>query len=495
MQRALEARSGSRATTSRLVSTYFDTSTRDLARSGLTLRVREDANGFTQTVKSGRLAQSGDVSVFARGEWEDPIRTAAPDPAAPHSGHLIDPALVGRLLPVFRTVVERRKIDLHPMPETHIEAAVDRGRIQAIVRDTIEPISEIELELKGGSPVALYDLALDLMKVAPLHLDLRSKAERGYLLASNETTPIEPAHSASLDLDPSLSGDEALRRIGCACLMQVIRNEPAVLAGIGEGIHQMRVAVRRLRAILSAFSTYLPEDERRVVSDELRWLADALGAARNLDAFESALLAPAHDALGDANGIDALTAVTESRRRAAFVKAGRAVRSTRYTRLLLTQFRWFEGCLWRHGDITTGLEEPIGDVAEHVLGRRRRVAKRRGKHFAAQSGSERHRLRIALKKLRYASELLSALYEPDNVGRFTKRLKKLQNHLGDVNDVRVAHDIVDELAKPTQPDSPAIMNAGEALIGWHEQRLAKREPKLRTELRQLLEAEPFWTES
>src|SRR5205823_3250262 len=136
-----------------------------------------------------------------------------------------------------------------------------------------------------------------------------------------------------------LSGDDALRRIGGACLEQLLKNEAAVLAGLPEGIHQMRVAMRRLRAVLSAFGRLLPADQRRSVSEELRWLGSALGPARNLDVFAAMLLAAE-----DPGGVAALTEAAERRRHAAYAKAAWAVRSRRFTALMLRQRRWFEGC-------------------------------------------------------------------------------------------------------------------------------------------------------
>ncbi|MBV9827103.1 MAG: CHAD domain-containing protein [Alphaproteobacteria bacterium] len=476
---------------SRLVSTYFDTADHDLKSRGMVLRIREADGGFIQTVKSGRAQASDTDAAFARGEWEDAVAGNGPDATAPNSGRYIDAALVGRLIPVFRTEVERRKVDLAAESDTQIEAAIDRGFIHSIVRDAKEPISEVELELKSGSANLLYDVALDLLAEAPLRLSLVSKGERGYLLAANETTPIEAVHSPELTIDPTISGNEALRRIGIACLMQMAQNEPAVLAGLGEGIHQMRVAVRRLRAILSAFGKYLPAEARRAVSGELRWLADAMGAARNLDAFETSLLPPAQKALGDEAGLEALTAAAGADRREAFAKSGRAVRSTRFTRLLLQQFRWFEACEWREQGASPELEQPIADLAATVLDRRRRAAKRCSRNLADQSPADRHKLRIALKKLRYSTELLAALYADADVDRFTKRLKRLQSHLGDANDIRVAHEIVHELAARRR--NPELVTIGEAMLDWHEQRIADLEPRLHKEVERLLAVSRFWS--
>ncbi len=263
------------------------------------------------------------------------------------------------------------------------------------------------------------------------------------------------------------------------------------MAGLGEGIHQMRVAARRLRAILSTFGKLLPEGERRWASEQLRWLADALGPARNLDVFETSLLAPARRALGDDGALEKLMTEAERQRRAAYRKAARAVRSTRYTGLMLRLLRWFESCGWREGKSGADLEQRIDAIAARVLKHRRRVARKRSKDFVGQSAEQRHRLRIALKKLRYGAELLASLYEGNAVDRFVKRVKRLQDDLGGANDVRVGHDILAELVPPAQRNG-ALAKAGRRVLDWHEHRLAHSEPKLRKHLRRLFETEPFW---
>jgi triphosphatase len=490
LERALSARAASGVgPPAELVSTYFDTPDRALACRGLALRVRERDGHFVQTVKSGPAGAG--APALARGEWEDAIAGAEPDPRAAESGRFIAGDIGERLTPLFRTEVDRRIIELSPDAGTSIEASIDRGRIRVGGKGATERISEVELELKSGPAAALYDVALDLLAVAPVRLEWRSKAERGYRLASEEPGMIEAAHAAPLLLDPALSGDVALQRIGLACLDQIRRNEAAVVAELGEGIHQMRVAVRRLRAILSTFGKLLPESERRWASAELRWLADALGPARNLDVFETALLAPAQRALEDDGALERLMAEAERRRRAAYRKAARAIRATRYTGLMLRLLRWFDSCGWRAGDGATGLGQPIDAIAARLLKERRRVARKRSKRFGKQSAEQRHRLRIALKKLRYGAELLASLYEPNAVDRFVKQVKRLQDDLGKANDVRVGHDIVAALARPAARNG-AIAAAGRRMLDWHERRLARGEPKLRKHLGRLFETEPFW---
>jgi CHAD domain-containing protein len=308
---------------------------------------------------------------------------------------------------------------------------------------------------------------------------------------AGDQRPAAVAADGAVALDPAMPAEEALRRIGLAYLDQIRQNETAVLAGSAEGVHRMRVAVRRLRAVLSAFGRMLPQAERHRASQELRWLAGALGAARNLDVFAHALVAPARRALGERDGLAALGEAVAQRRSAAYGAAAEAIGSPRYGTLLGSLAHWFETAAWREGACERRLAQPIGGVAAEILERRRRAAKRRGRHFAAQSAAERHRLRIALKKWRYAGEGLAGLYAPRAVGRFTRRLKRLQDELGEANDLRVGHDIVAELAQPNGA-AAAIAAAGQAVLAWHGHRLARREPKLKKHLRRLFAAEPFW---
>jgi len=303
--------------------------------------------------------------------------------------------------------------------------------------------------------------------------------------------PIAAVHAERVVFDPALSGDAALQQIGLACLDHLSRNEAAVLAGIADGIHQMRVAVRRLRATLSAFAELLPENQRRWASEELRWLADALGPARNLDVFETGLLKPAQPGFAKPLALKQLREAASRHRRAAYHDAAEAVRSMRYTVIVQCLRRWFDSCGWRESGRAEGLDRPIGGVAARVLQRRWRIVKKRGKAFAAQSPDQRHRLRIGLKKLRYTAESLTSLYSRDKTELLVKRLKRLQDDLGHANDLRVGREILAELALPASR-AELVAEAGRQMLGWHEQRLAKSEPKLQKHLHELLATEPFW---
>ena len=327
-----------------LVSTYFDTPDLALQQAGSSLRVREDGGAFVQSLKTVDLAGA---DLLARGEWEDPVAENLPDPQATHSGSRLPAEVAGALHPLFVTEVSRETIEIEPAPGTLIEAAVDAGQIRAIGSGRCEPISEIELELKSGDPAALYDLALRLLETAPLRIETRSKSERGYRLvaAAGEGPPAVQAEP--LAFDPRMVVEEAVRSIGRSCLTHMLRNEPAALAGRAEGVHQMRVAVRRLRSLLAAVKQLLPEDARSAVGKAMAQLAAPLGPARNLDVFATELLAPLRVEHPAEPGWDVLAKEAERARADAHDRVDKEILSPRHAAAVLQLLRWFESRGWR----------------------------------------------------------------------------------------------------------------------------------------------------
>jgi inorganic triphosphatase YgiF len=475
----------------RLISTYYDTQNLALKQRALTLRIRAQGGRFIQTVKAGEL---GGTNFLERGEWEDVVASDSPDPDAPQSGAQLPEKDAGSLHPIIITDVTRTTIEIEPAPGTQIEAAIDEGEIRVVGGDAVEPVNEIELELKRGEAAALYDLALRLLEVAPIRIETRSKAERGYRLVEGAAATPPVFHAEHLALDPGTMVEGALQRIGRSCLAQMVRNEAAVLATQPEGVHQMRVAVRRIRSAISSLKEMLPAEDRRWISEELRWLGGALGPARNLDVFKTELLQPAQAGLPEEPGWDDLDVTLDRLRRAAYDRVKAEILSKRYTAITLRLLRWFEGCGWR-GNLqpmaTIRLRSPIREITSRMLDRRRRKVRQRSRRFARLTPRERHKLRIATKKLRYTIELFGSLFDDGDLRTFVSSLKRLQDDLGYANDVRVAHEFVTELFVQTDPRSPAA-HAWVGVLEWHDQILAGGERKLRKHLRRLNRATPFW---
>jgi len=493
-KQALEARAATPASDPQVLnSTYYDSADLALRQHHLTLRIREQDGTHVQTLKSEGPAAEDPLS---RGEWEDAVDGDQPSLAAPNSGPRFRDLLAGAVLqPLFSTTVRRTIVQIEVGSATRIEAAIDEGEIRRIKGDAIEPLCEIELELKEGNPAALYELALQLLEVAPLRIEARSKAERGYQQGAADGRAALAAHARPIALDGAMTVEAALQTIGRACLHHLQRNVPAALSGEADAVHQMRVALRRLRSVLSAAKIMLPPAQYRWALNELKWLADSLGPARNWDVFKTALFAAVERALPQDADLKRLGEVAERQRQAAYEGAREAILSRRYTSSLLRLLLWLETRGWRDqpaSEQAAQLFAPIGKAAPAFVEHRWRQLRKRSKRFDELSQQQRHRLRIALKKFRYTIESLDCLFDDDDVKAMTKRLKPLQDNLGYQNDVRTARGLVEEMASHVNEGGNEVSRAGGMVLGWHDHGMLEQEPKLRKHIRRLRRAEPFW---
>lgn len=163
----------------RLANVYFDTPERDLERERIALRLRGDGERFVQTVKT---AGSGRGGLHTRGEWETPVAGEALD--APWLSSLClspldQPALIERLVPVYRTDFDRTCWQIE-QESHHIELSLDVGEI--VVGAQQVAIFELELELKRGDQKALWALADSLAEHCALRPANASKAARAAAL-------------------------------------------------------------------------------------------------------------------------------------------------------------------------------------------------------------------------------------------------------------------------------------------------------------------------
>jgi inorganic triphosphatase YgiF len=334
------------------------------------------------------------------------------------------------LRPLFKTIVRRTVIELELRQSTRVDAAIDDGEIRGIDGNVVEPVSEIELELKSGDRAALYEVALQLLDVAPLRIEARSKSERGYALVGADGGRPQPVQVKPVTLEVALTVEAVLQRIGRSCLTHLLLwNEPAALADQPEGIHQMRVAVRRLRSVLSALEEVLPADHFRWTLDELKQLAGALAPARNWDIFSANLLRPVQRALPLEHELIYLAEAVEQRRRTAYDDAKQAILSRQHTAAMLKLARWFEDRGWRDQLLSEQgalLFACIGDVAPGLIERRWRQSRKRSKQFDELTPAQRHKLRIALKKLRYTIEFLQSLFNRRRVKTFGPSLIEIK---------------------------------------------------------------------
>jgi inorganic triphosphatase YgiF len=275
----LRASSATHTPRSRLISTYFDTPSFSLQGSAIVCRVRKSGRKRIQSVKMSTA--SGNQ--MRRIELESPIWSDRPNLRQiedPGVRRLIETRLGNEdLVPVFTTDVVRETWRLRS-GQSQIECALDSGNV--VAKGKRAPISEVELELKSGPVAGLFQLAHRLNAIVPLRIAPASKAQRGYDLAKDAAPAAATAAPVRLDRDGNVR--ESFAAIAQACLVHVLVNaDYAYQRGDPEGIHQLRVGIRRLRVAFSLFRDAMARPDSHPIADELRALQQKLGAAREWD--------------------------------------------------------------------------------------------------------------------------------------------------------------------------------------------------------------------
>lgn len=488
------AKGGGREVVRRLETTYYDTSDQRLRRRGLALRVRREGERFTQTVKTEGEGLSG---LQRRGEFSSPIASRTPDLRQITDAELkrrIGLILPGELEPVFTTRVERRvrklRTDGSRRKGALVEVALDLGEVTS--GRGAAPIAELELELLEGPAVSIYDLAARVNGETPLALETVSKAERGYALALGEEPPWVRADDPAFAPDTTLNS--AIGDILRSCIRHWLANQAAVLQSSDpEGVHQLRVALRRLRSALSVFKHVLPPDDLAWISREARWLIQSLGPARDWDVFLTELLPPLNKARKDNADLALLSEAAEDARKLGYERARAALRSSRYTAFALDLGRWTEETGWRGEGAGDRFEEPLTDYACRLLRKRHKRVLKQGRDFEKLSDEERHRLRITLKKLRYASEFFAGLYPKARTRPYLKALKGLQDELGHLNDVVVAEALLKGLFGDGESSNSAALRAASGLVvGWYSHAVDASRPEIERRWKDFAASEPFW---
>lgn len=428
-----------------IATTYFDTPDEALREAGLTLRVRRRNERFVQTVKTGE----GGAGLFDRAEWEMPVAGETPDLALLAETPV--PEVLGKagaadLVPRFATVVMRSERSVG-YGAARILATLDEGRVESAAGDS--PLCELELELAEGSPGDLFALAQALAETVPLRIGVRAKSARGFALLDGKG--LRPSKAEPVAMPEDASVGEAFRLIALACLRQLRLNEEVFLAHRPpEALHQIRVSIRRLRSAFSLFKPVLEGDPRAAaLSEEIKRVTEPFGPARNLDVFLATTLPAEMERRPDEPGLTALRARLEAEHARVYARVFSVLEAPEWRVLLLDLLAWIETGAWR---ALPAANAPAQDFAAETLDRFRRRVKKRGRHLDHLDPEERHRVRIAAKKLRYGAEFFAALYSGKKAGKrhktFVSALSDLQDHLGALNDLATAHHVMASLADP-----------------------------------------------
>lgn len=280
----------------------------------------------------------------------------------------------------------------------------------------------------------------------------------------------------------------AVDRILESCYRQWRNNEAAALDGTDpEGVHQLRVGIRRFRSALSVFSNVIPQSDLAWIRPAARELQQHLNAPRDWDVFIGEIVAEQVEA-GGHDRFAAVEAFAGHRRDAAYSAMRSALRDPAYHGFAEDLGTWIAHARWRRpGDDESRqilLSAPALTFATEVIRERHDRAVERVLDLSEQPPEQRHKLRIALKKLRYAVEFFGTLFPTKALNPYVKSLRRLQDDMGRANDIavmtRLIRELRDDAAQASiDPDERANLECGCGyLLGWHNRDLMDLEKRL-----------------
>lgn len=471
------------ARSARLRTAYFDTPDRALARSGLAWRIRREGRQWVQTLKAGDGLIREEHEVTVPG-----VATVWPTPEpGRHVGTTSGTQLLKILNAADAPVAEQFRTDFTrlsaPLRSRRgwVELSLDRGTVEA--GEASVPLCELEIELIKGSPRAVTEVAALLIRRYGLWIDMRSKAQRGHMLAAGVSrTAARGAEDCRLS--PTMTMPVAWQSTARCCSPQILLNASQIASDEGadaDHVHQLRVGLRRLRAAIRLFGSVIPDAEQ--FGSKAGELARAFGANRDRDVMASSLWPE----LERAGAPLAALPIAASE-----VSPTQILRATDHQRWLI---RLIESCeahpgIEAHqanaggGSEAADAEDDLETTLTRSLDRGYRSIRRKLKRFDELTEEERHRLRRQLKRLRYGIEFCSALLPARKTRRLLRLLAKAQDVLGDYNDAITAL-----AAYRTHAESDPRAWFG---VGWLSHRLPGMLSDCRAALEKLASVPPPW---
>jgi inorganic triphosphatase YgiF len=478
----------------KLVSVYYDTDDYALRDKRAALRIRKDGGKFIQNVK---LEENVAQGLAGRHECESEVDDAQPDVhKAKDLNGLRLKKYESKLKPIFETDVTRTAIPVH-YEGSELEIAVDTGHVKTGRKR--QPIHEIEIELKNGNRAAVVALAAKVAESARATYGIASKAERGYALREGKTR--DAVFASPIVLRSDMPAAEAFEAIGFSCLHHFASNREAVIAADRDGVHQMRVGLRRLRAAISLFDEMLRDPETETIKTELEWLGDELGLARDMDVMLDEISAIIEKKVPQPSAVRALKSKIARKRAAGFRQAKAVVTGERYRKLVLNTAFWLAAGQWTVTEdplMSARRQQNVTAVATAELSRRRHKIIKKLADIEELDALRRHKLRIGVKKLRYATEFIESLFGGHEARErwkaLAKVLKSLQSSLGKLNDVRMHGKLAatfTELSPGNGAKAPEAFAMG--LISGKEQAGTRRMLSDAMKAgRRMADIKPFW---
>jgi triphosphatase len=427
---ALTARRTGAARTARLEIVWHDTPEGTLAAAGETLAERHAGRSRTW-----RLEQPGEA---VPGALMPPIAEAA-------SKERLGRPLPAPLLPV---AAFSGRVRSQPLADG-VTLRVLEGGLRAVTG--AQPACRVHLE---GPAVTVAALAEAIVGPAGLRVPERPLAFAALAVAGRAVSPRRLGAPA---LAPAMTVGDAFAHIVAHLAGVLVHYASGAVAGADpEPVHQMRVALRRLRSAAALFDNAVDCPEVRAARADLKALANVLGPARDWDVFIGQTSGAVARQFSEDATLARLMTAAERRRGAGYAALRTHLDGPAFQALLLRLTclavlrPWQARPPAEPGDTAAEaqaqvLAMPLVGFAAEALERRLRHVLAAGPDLAALTAEERHAVRIRGKRLRYAAEFFSPLFSVRDAKKFIRRITNVQDQLGLLNDSAVAAGLLGEL--------------------------------------------------
>ncbi len=459
-------------------------------------RIRRRASSMIwHDTADGTLALDGLALVQSAGAWRlerlvpgtEPWPPGAPPPVLEQAVALdqIVHALPAGLVQVARfdgvqSVLPLRR-DGAAMTLTLLHGAVGKARRRR---------SACRVNLTG-EPIAVIDLALALTEHVDLAIPTASLAAEARALAT--ATAPAPRHRGPPQLPAGLSVPDAFSYVAGHLVDVILGGAPLAAAARGgpDPVHDMRVAVRRLRSALALFRPATGCPAVDAASLLLKSLAERLAPAREWDVFVTETVAAVATALPDDPALRRLSLAAERRRRQAYTALHDWLHSAAFRRTGISLAGLAGDRAWLpQPEPSQVAAQALGldDFARHALTRRLRKLNVAGAPVEQLDPTALHALRLRAKRMRYAAEVFAPLYPGKAARRFLRRLGTLQDRLGHLNDGTVANTLLADLGATTVSRA----HAAGLVLGFLSARAGMARGRVARTWKRFHRLPPFW---
>jgi len=427
------------------VDIYLDTFDWLLIKSKLALRYRVTNGAAMYTIKSIGTIEGG---IAKRMEIEVPIDEPVDDPSeiqVKQIREVIEGIIYPRkLLEHVQVRTERRRYRVLSTKGADIELAFDTSSFS--LRGLHKPrraqkLHEMEAELLDGPETALRSLESLLSREYGCPPSTASKLEVALDRLKVLIPSKKPPEKLMVRLDDRL--DLAVRKIFTYQYNRFREQIPGIQHDIDtEFVHQARVATRRMRSALRLFRNAVPRGTGVYLESELKWLGDTLGAVRDLDVFILNLSRFKQQIERfPAKRKKIFEGWIEKQRRAPLKALIYALQSARYGNFERRLIRFFEGPLPTRPTAPQALKR-VSDSAPLIITEKLDDVMKQGRSvLESQKLKEFHRMRIQMKRLRYACEFMAPAYD-GALDSFIEHTVEIQDCLGEIQDTVFTRDFV-----------------------------------------------------